>query len=134
MEDDRQFSRVSRTPPPSPPRIPASKKGKGRASNAPVQSEETRIDDDSEDENGGNGVTFSAGPIPEAFKTRAYEAHKRFTEELEELARECNKPVKHFRAMVGLEVKPTRRMTAWDAYQKWYAVEGKHKPKDGMCC
>lgn len=147
-EDDDEFERVPRTPPSTPPRIPASKKGKGRAPNPNRLSpearrqeepdENTRLGSDDElansdcNEEEDTSVQYSSGPIPEFSKKKAYAAHKHFMKELQEIARECNKPVKHFRAMVGMDAKSTRRISAWDAYQKWYPVAVEAKPKDGM--
>ena len=148
QEDEEEFERVSRTPP-SPPRFTRRQKGKGKEANLETH------DTDTIDLPSGTGTIhkskpcqnrhhrsvsvndeestdpYSSGPIPSTAKDAAYAAHGKFMEKLEKLAKEYNKPVKHFLSLVGSDVPSTRRLSAWDAYQRWYPVHVKEKPADG---
>ncbi|KAF8969031.1 hypothetical protein BDZ97DRAFT_1754959 [Flammula alnicola] len=85
---------------------------------------------DADDEDKPTGPGYSPGPIPSAAKDAAYAAHVEFMEKLENLAKEYNKPVKHFLSLVGSDVPSTRRLSTWDAYQRWYPAHVKEKPDE----
>jgi hypothetical protein len=74
--------------------------------------------------------SYSLCPVPSTAKDAVYAAHGEFMEKLKKLAKEYNKPVKHFILLVGSDVPSTRRLSAWDAYQRWYPVHVKQKPAD----
>lgn len=154
QEDEQEFNEVPRTPR-SPPRFTRRQKGKGKEPDGPAMEEfdsfnnardtlrvhatkkksksihqsQPRLESPDPhhalDESTG---PYSSGPIPSDAKQAAFAAHEEFLQKLDDIAKQCGKPIKHFLSLVGQEVPSTRRLSAWDAYQRWYPTNVEKKP------
>lgn len=108
---------------------PPNSKGKQRHRTASLHS-----DGDKDDDHYGNRpetvYEYKAGPLPEAAKEAAFALHQTYQQQMQDLANEYEKPVKHFFQLVGQAPIKTRRLNTWNAFQAWYGVHGDQRPKD----
>ncbi|KAJ7183994.1 hypothetical protein B0H12DRAFT_1246833 [Mycena haematopus] len=77
-------------------------------------------DEDDDDETGGKN---KRGPIPSEIQERAFAIQAKYFADIDALATECGKPSTALFQLLGNDIKTPRAMSAWNAWQSWYAEE-----------
>lgn len=74
---------------------------------------------------------YKAGPVPEEAKEAAFVLHQNYQQQMQELANQYKKPVKHFYQLVGQDSIKSRCLNPWNVFQAWYGVHGEPRSESG---
>jgi hypothetical protein len=98
-------------------------RGKARAKDV---AEDTDVDDDDDEEDeeaDGGGGSYKKGPIPQDAVDRLNEVYETFLSNVDEIAKDCGKSTHTLHQALGTMIKAARSLTAWNAWQRYWAEE-----------